>query len=223
MLRELCLLLIAGCIGFMTGSLLNRVIDRLPKVLEDDQPPSSTTGVPMVVRYRLVQICSGLLWVLITYFLGASLSAGVYLAAGLILITLFFIDLESFLLPDYLTLSLLWLGLLGSAVGLLPTALPAAVYGAAFGYLLPWSFNTVYKLVRGHDGLGGGDFKLLAALGAWAGWMAVIPVLAAASAIGLLTVLIGCLIKGTKPSGLQMLPFGPFLIIAGIVVVILQQ
>jgi len=93
----------------------------------------------------------------------------------------FFIDLETFLLPDVLTLSLLWLGLLGSAFELLPLAPAEAIWGACFGYMILWTINGLYRLLRKQDGFGGGDFKLLAALGAWLGWSAIVPILGLAS------------------------------------------
>ena len=126
------------------------------------------------------------------------------------------IDWDTTLLPDDLTLPLLWVGLVASAMGwTLP--LKDAVWGAAAGYLSLWSVYWFFKLATGKEGMGHGDFKLLAALGAWLGWSMVLPVILASSFIGAL-VGIGLKLSGGLREG-RYVPFGPFLAGAGLVVV----
>jgi leader peptidase (prepilin peptidase)/N-methyltransferase len=133
-----------------------------------------------------------------------------------IAICLFFIDLETFLLPDRLTFSMLWLGLLGSSLGYLPVTPQDAIWGACLGYALPWGINKLYFMVRKHDGFGGGDFKLLAALGVWTGWVNIVPILCGASIIGLLLIGFASIAKRENLSLNQAFPFGPFLILSGL-------
>jgi leader peptidase (prepilin peptidase)/N-methyltransferase len=135
-------------------------------------------------------------------------------------ISLFFIDLETYLLPDKLTLTLLWLGLLASAFGLTPVNTADAIWGACLGYALPWSVNQLYKLIRHHDGFGGGDFKLLGALGAWTGWIYIVPILCIASLLGLACIVVLTLLKHEPLSLNKAFPFGPFLILSGVGIIL---
>ncbi len=130
-----------------------------------------------------------------------------------VLIILAFIDARTCLLPDILTLPLMWLGLLISPFGIW-TFCGAAVWGAAVGYLLLWLVHHGFRLVTGRDGMGYGDFKLLAALGAWLGIRAIPMVVLAASLLGIVFALIMRL-TGRAQAG-QALPFGPALALAGI-------
>jgi leader peptidase (prepilin peptidase)/N-methyltransferase len=151
---------------------------------------------------------------------GFTASTLAFLAFAWYLLALSLIDLDHHLLPDDLTLPLLWLGLLVSAfnLGLPGVSLFDAVIGAAAGYITLWSLFWAFLLVTGKEGLGYGDFKLLAALGAWLGWQAILPVLLLASlagaAIGLILIVFG----GRERSA--PLPFGPFLAAAGFVMLI---
>ena len=127
------------------------------------------------------------------------------------------IDWDTTLLPDNLTLPLLWAGLVASALGW-TIPLPQALWGAVAGYLSLWSVYWLFKLATGKEGMGHGDFKLLAALGAWLGWQMILPVVLGASVIGAL-VGIGMKFSGALREG-RYVPFGPFLAGAGVVVLL---
>ena len=134
---------------------------------------------------------------------------------GWSLLALAAIDLDTKLLPDSITQPLLWLGLACSLFGLSASDLPTAVLGAMAGYLSLWSIYWVFKLLTGKEGMGYGDFKLLAALGAWLGWQALPAVILISSAIGAvvgITMLVTGLTKRSEP-----IPFGPFLAGAGVI------
>lgn len=171
-------------------------------------------GQAIAPRYVLVELLTALSFVWVYFYFGLSWEALFYAIFLSVLICLFFIDLETYYLPDYLTLSLLWLALLGSASGLLNFAPSDAILGASFGYFVPWATNFIYWLWRRRDGFGGGDFKLMAALGAWLGMSAVLPILAIASVLALLSMGLWLLIKKERFDLNRMLPFGPFLILA---------
>jgi leader peptidase (prepilin peptidase)/N-methyltransferase len=128
------------------------------------------------------------------------------------LIALFFIDLDEQLLPDNITLPLLWLGLLANAQGMF-VDLPTALYGAVFGYMTLWSIYWLFKLVTGKEGMGHGDFKLLGALGAWMGWTMLPQIIIVSSVVGLCFGISQMFRSGeNKPFA-----FGPSLIIAGMI------
>ena len=170
--------------------------------------------------YPLVEIAASVASILVAMTFGFTASTLAFLAFAWFLLALSLIDLDHHLLPDDLTLPLLWLGLLVSAfnLGLPGVSLFDAVIGAAAGYITLWSLFWAFLLVTGKEGLGYGDFKLLAALGAWLGWQAILPVLLLASlagaAIGLILIVFG----GRERSA--PLPFGPFLAAAGFVMLI---
>jgi leader peptidase (prepilin peptidase)/N-methyltransferase len=130
------------------------------------------------------------------------------------LIALAFIDLDTRLLPDNLTLPLAWAGLLVNLDGLL-VPLGEAVIGAVAGYLVLWSVYHVFKLLTGKEGMGFGDFKLLAALGAWLGWKMLLPILLAASLSGAL-VGIGLIVFAGHDRS-KPIPFGPWLVLGGLI------
>lgn len=167
-------------------------------------------------RYITVEMLTGSAFAWSAWQYQFSWVALLYALFFAIAISLFFIDLEAFLLPDRLTFSMLWLGLLGSSLGYLPVAPQDAIWGACLGYALPWSVNKLYFFVRKHDGFGGGDFKLLAALGAWAGWVNIVPILCGASIIGLLVIGLASIAKRENLSMNQAFPFGPFLLLSGL-------
>ena len=130
------------------------------------------------------------------------------------LIALTFIDVDTQLLPDNLTLPLLWAGLLANVLGAVPdVSLRDAVVGAIAGYLTLWVVYWLFKLIRGKEGMGYGDFKLLAALGAWLGWKTLPLIVLMASAVG---ALIGMGLVMFKGRDHQIpLAFGPYLAVAG--------
>jgi len=136
------------------------------------------------------------------------------------LVALAGIDWDTTLLPDSLTLPLLWAGLVASALGW-TIPLHSALWGAVVGYLSLWSVYWLFKLTTGKEGMGFGDFKLLAALGAWLGLKMILPVVLAASIIGAI-VGIGMKFGGNLREG-RYVPFGPFLAGAGLVVMLAGQ
>ena len=129
-----------------------------------------------------------------------------------LLITLFFIDMETQLLPDNLTLPLLWLGILANYFSLF-TTLESAVLGAIFGYLCFWLIYQTHRIITGKQGMGYGDFKLLAAIGAWTGWELLPMVILLSSITGLLFALTTIVLRRTQPD--SPIAFGPFLACAG--------
>ncbi len=165
------------------------------------------------MRYPLVELTTAILFGYCAWNWGLSLSGMAWCAFSAILLSLALIDWDTTLLPDDLTLPLLWLGVLAAAARLTPVDLHSAVWGAAAGYLSLWSIYWLFKLLTGKEGMGYGDFKLFAALGAWFGWQALIPMILLASVIG---AIIGIAMKfstGLRDGG--YVPFGPFLAGAG--------
>ena len=177
-------------------------------------------GAQITPRYMIVELLTSIAFAWVSWQFGLGLQALVYALFLALAIALFFIDLESFLLPDRLTLSMLWLGLVAGTLGYLPVTLSDAIWGASVGFLLPWSINQLYRRVRGHDGFGGGDFKLLAALGAWTGWAGIVPILCVASVLGLLVVGVAGILSRRQLEMTQAFAFGPYLIVSGLSVLL---
>jgi len=171
---------------------------------------------PITTRYMLVEALTSFAFGCAAWQFGLNIQAVAYALFMALAIALFFIDLETFLLPDRLTLTMLWLGLLAGTQDYLPVNLSDSIWGAAVGFMLPWAINQVYRLVRGHDGFGGGDFKLVAALGAWTGWLGIVPILCAASVLGLVVVSLSSLLNRNKLGMTQAFAFGPYLIVSGL-------
>lgn len=165
------------------------------------------------VRYPVVELLSAGLIVLSLTVFGFSAEALAYTVLLWFLLVLSMIDLDHMLLPDQLTLPLMWLGLLGS-ISVLPVSPTDAIIGAVVGYGFLWSLFWLFKLLTGKEGLGYGDFKLLAALGAWLGWQLLPMVVLLASLAGAL-VGIGLIVTKRKAQGTP-LPFGPFLAMGGV-------
>jgi leader peptidase (prepilin peptidase)/N-methyltransferase len=169
---------------------------------------------PISFRYPIVELVTAALTVAAIIRFGVSaegLAACVYLW---MLIALTFIDLDTQLLPDSLTLPLLWAGLLANVLGAVPSVtLRDAVIGAIAGYLILWGVYWAFKLIRGKEGMGYGDFKLLAALGAWLGWTALVPIVALSSLVGAAIGIVLVVFKGRDHQ--VPLAFGPYLAIAG--------
>ncbi|HEY4892439.1 MAG TPA: A24 family peptidase [Reyranella sp.] len=170
-------------------------------------------------RYPLVELLSGLATALVAWQLGFGWPAACAIVVTWFLIALTFIDLDEQLLPDTLTLPLLWLGLLASLTGWasdgasLPKDPVSAIGGAALGYLSLWTLYHLFRLLTGKEGMGYGDFKLLAALGAWLGWQMLLPVVLLSAGVG---AIIGVLLIATRRQQRgNPIPFGPFLATAG--------
>ncbi|MEX2367689.1 MAG: A24 family peptidase [Pseudohongiellaceae bacterium] len=168
-------------------------------------------------RYPLVEATTALLSALVVYNFGFSWLALALLVFTWALIALTAIDIDHQLLPDDITLPLLWLGLLVNSFGLL-TSLTNAFWGAVLGYMILWGVYWLFKLVTGKEGMGYGDFKLLAALGAWLGWQALPLVIMLSSIVGALTGISLIIIKGRDKN--IPIPFGPYLAAAGFIVLI---
>lgn len=166
------------------------------------------------IRYPLVELTVGALFFFCVQRWGATPTGWAWCGFSAALVTLAFIDWDTTLLPDDITLPLLWAGLLASALGWIDVPLYASVLGAAAGYLSLWLVYWGFKLITGKEGMGYGDFKLFAALGAWFGWEALVPVILMASVIG---AIIGVAMKfssSLREGG--YVPFGPFLVGAGL-------
>ena len=179
----------------------------------------SACGAKISLRYPLVELGTGLMFALIAWQFGPKLVTALYCGMVAALIALTLIDWDTTVLPDAITLPLLWAGVVAAALGWLPgVPLLASVWGAAAGYLSLWSVYWVFKLATGKEGMGFGDFKLLAALGAWLSWQAILPIILMASVLG---AAVGILMKvqGNLREG-RFVPFGPFLAGGGLVVLL---
>lgn len=169
---------------------------------------------PVSARYPLTELLTALLSLALAWLLPADSRLPAALLLAWILLALTIMDIEHLLLPDALTLSLLWLGLLLKALHWLPGTLNDAVFGAIAGYSALWLMGELYQRIKKRPGLGGGDAKLLAALGAWLGWALLPFVLLLACAGAILFVLLARF--GWQRELYQVLPFGPWLALAGI-------
>ncbi len=169
---------------------------------------------PIPVRYPMVEILTGLVSALVAWRLGYGWPLVAGLAFAWTAIACAFIDYDTQLLPDRLTLPLLWLGLLVNVGGTF-VDLRSAVLGAAAGYLLLWSVYWGFRLLAGKEGMGYGDFKFLAAIGAWTGWQAL-PLALLVSAGAGAVVGIAMMVLTRRGREVRM-PFGPWLAVGGIV------
>lgn len=243
---------LSGVLGAILGSFLGVVAERLPAQIREEQgagnllfPPSHCPAcqhrlrwwenIPLVswlvlrgrcrcchspipLRVLMVELLSALFFALSACFLP---DIPILLALWLLwcgLLPLAMIDLRERLLPDCLTQPLLWVGLLLNLhMHLLPLA--DALYGAVAGYMTLWLVYQGHRLATGREGLGYGDFKLLAALGAWCGWQALPSILLLAALGGIL----GWALCFRHQENDNVIPFGPFLAFAGLVIFILQH
>jgi leader peptidase (prepilin peptidase)/N-methyltransferase len=252
----------AGVLGLCVGSVLNVVIHRLPKMMEQEwhgqcaelrgetQPAAeplsrakprsrcpdcghqitaleniplisyllilrgkcSGCKAPISPRYPIIEALTGLLSAYVAWHFGPTLQAAGALALIWALIALSAIDLDTQLLPDTITLPLLWLGL-GFNLWTTYADISSAVVGAMLGYLALWSVFWLFKLATGKEGMGYGDFKLLAALGAWLGWGMLPAVILLSSAVG---ATVGITLIAVARHGRNVpIPFGPYLAAAG--------
>lgn len=169
-------------------------------------------GARISWRYPFIELLSGLVAATVAWHIGWGWPLLAALILSWALLALTFIDFDHQLLPDSITLPLLWLGLLVNLGGWF-APLPDAVSGAAAGYLSLWSVYWLFKLATGKEGMGYGDFKLLAALGAWLGWQSLPLIILLSSVVG--AVLGVALILLNRQGRETPMPFGPFLAIAG--------
>ncbi|BCU05655.1 prepilin peptidase [Allochromatium tepidum] len=172
----------------------------------------SACGMRISLRYPLVEALTALLTLIVVVQFGPTWQAAAALLLTWSLIALAVIDLDTQLLPDSLTLPFLWLGLFLSLFGLF-TDSQSAIIGAVAGYLSLWVVFQLFRLATGKEGMGYGDFKLLALLGAWLGWSALPQIILLSALVGAL-VGVGLILSGRHESG-KPLPFGPYLAVAG--------
>lgn len=175
-------------------------------------------GARISWRYPLLEASSGLLTVATVWNFGLSTQAAIALLLVWGLLALTFIDFETHLLPDSLTQPLVWLGLLANLNGLF-VPLEDALIGAVVGYLGLRLIYHLFKLATGKEGMGFGDFKLLAALGAWMGWKALPMVILASSLVGAVVGILLIVLSGHDRA--KPIPFGPYLALAGLLVLFL--
>lgn len=170
---------------------------------------------PISARYPVIEACTALLSIAVALKFGSSLQTVAVLVLTWCLIALSVIDFDHQILPDQITMPLMWIGLLFSAINsqVLGISMHDAIIGAAFGYVSLWSVYKLYKLATGKEGMGYGDFKLLAALGAWMGWKMLPVVILFSSFTGAVIGIGLILIKGRDHN--IPIPFGPYLAAAG--------
>jgi leader peptidase (prepilin peptidase)/N-methyltransferase len=176
----------------------------------------SSCQAPISARYPLVELSVGLLFTFCISKWGVTPTGFAWCGFSAALVALSLIDWDTTLLPDNITLPLLWAGLILSATKIIPVPLISSLWGAVAGYLSLWLIYWAFKLITGKEGMGYGDFKLFAALGAWFGWTALIPVILMASVVGALIGLVLQFTSQLREGG--YVPFGPFLGAAGLCV-----
>jgi leader peptidase (prepilin peptidase) / N-methyltransferase len=175
---------------------------------------------PISARYPTIELITGLLGALAIAFFGATWAGLGALIFTWTLVALTCIDIDTQLLPDNMTLPLLWIGLIFNLFGVF-APLKDAVIGAMLGYLILWSIYWLFKLITGKEGMGYGDFKLLGALGAWFGWQKVPTIILLSSAVG---AVIGIVLMIAAKRGKEVpIPFGPYLAGAGFLTLYFNQ
>jgi len=177
-------------------------------------------GKPISARYPVVEAVTAGLFAFCVWRFGVSLPAGFWIAFSCLLVCQFLIDLDTQLLPDSLNYVLLWLGLAAAALKVTTVPLPEAVWGAVFGYLSLWAVYHAYRLLTGKHGFGYGDFKLLAALGAWLGASYLVAIILLSSIVG---AVLGIALLAIGKIANKDIPisFGPFLAAAGLLAMLL--
>lgn len=178
----------------------------------------SCCAAPISVRYPLVELATAALFFFCVHRWGATPTGIAWCGFSAVLLTLAMIDWDTTLLPDNLTLPLLWAGLLAAALQWTEVPLFDSVMGAAAGYLSLWTVYWGFKLATGKEGMGFGDFKLYAALGAWFGWQALVPLILLASVVGAVVGIAMKFSSGLREGG--YIPFGPFLVGAGLIAMV---
>jgi leader peptidase (prepilin peptidase) / N-methyltransferase len=175
----------------------------------------SSCSTPIGVRYPLVELATGLMFAALAGVYGITPAGVVWAVLACLLLAQFFIDFDTQLLPDDLNYLILWLGLIASAMGWTTVALSSAVWGAVFGYMSLWTVYQVHYRLTGKQGMGHGDFKLLAGLGAWFGAEYLVAIILLSSVVG--TVIGGSLLVIGRLAHRDIpIPFGPFLAGAGL-------
>jgi leader peptidase (prepilin peptidase)/N-methyltransferase len=169
---------------------------------------------PISARYPAVEVLTAALFAACGWRFGAQPTVLLWCGLTATLVALAFIDLDTQFLPDDLTLPLMWAGIVSAAMGWLPITLGASVGGAVLGYLSLWFVYHAYRIIRGKEGMGAGDFKLLAALGAWLGWQLIPSIILLSSAVG---AVVGIALIALRRHDREVpIPFGPYLAGGGI-------
>jgi leader peptidase (prepilin peptidase)/N-methyltransferase len=179
-------------------------------------------GAAIGIRYPAVELLTGALFAFCAWRFGLGVAAAFWAFYCAILVCQFFIDLDTQILPDTLNYVLLWGGLLGAALQVTNVPLASAVWGAALGYLSLWLVYHLYRLATGKHGMGHGDFKLLAALGAWLGAKSLLAIILLSTLVGAVLGAV-MLIVGRLANRHVPIAFGPFLAAAGLVAFLLGQ
>jgi leader peptidase (prepilin peptidase) / N-methyltransferase len=174
----------------------------------------SNCGTAIAWRYPVVELVTALLFFFAVWHFGATPTAAAWCGFSAAIVALAMIDWDTTLLPDDITLPLLWAGLIGAAFAWTGVTLPQSLWGAVAGYLSLWAIYHAFKLLTGKEGMGYGDFKLFAALGAWFGWQALVPIILMASVIGAIVGIAMKIFSSLREGG--YVPFGPFLAGAGL-------
>ncbi len=172
----------------------------------------SACGNPISIRYPIIEVVTALLSAMVAWYFGFGWQTAGALVFTWVLIALSVIDIDHQLLPDAITLPVLWLGLALSLAGVF-TDSHSSIIGALAGYLSLWTVYQVFRLVTGREGMGYGDFKLLAMLGAWMGWQALPGIIILSSLVGAVVGVSLILIRGRDRN--LPIPFGPYLAAAG--------
>jgi leader peptidase (prepilin peptidase) / N-methyltransferase len=179
----------------------------------------SACSASIGLRYPAVELVTGLLFLFCATRWGWSMTTLAWCAFCALIVALAGIDWDTTLLPDDMTLPLVWLGLIVAALNWNPgVSLVDSLWGAVAGYVSLWAVYWAFKLITGKEGMGYGDFKLFAALGAWFGWQALVPIILMASVIGAIVGIAMKFSSGLREGG--YIPFGPFLAGAGLTALI---
>lgn len=180
----------------------------------------SACQAPISIRYPLIELFCGLLTLLIFVQLGFTLQAIAVVVLSYALIAMSMIDIDHQILPDNLTLPFLWLGLVVNLDATF-TDIHSAVIGAVAGYLVLWSVFWLFKLLTGKEGMGYGDFKLLALFGAWLGWQYLPQIILLSSLVGAVIGIAMIVLRGRDRN--IPIPFGPYLAIAGLIAILFGE
>jgi leader peptidase (prepilin peptidase)/N-methyltransferase len=172
----------------------------------------SDCGITIPVRYPITEATTALLSIIVAWHFGPTWEAAAALLLTWALVALTVIDFDHQLLPDSITLPFLWLGLGISLAGIF-TDPESAIIGGLVGYLSLWSVYILFKLTTGKEGMGFGDFKLLAMLGAWLGWQSILPIILLSSVVGAVVGITLIVVRGRDKN--IPIPFGPYLAAAG--------
>lgn len=208
--------LFAFMLGLLVGSVLDVVVYRLPIMLQQRWRSEKKQSIQFYNKNALLKITSAIVSLVVIHQYGLNLKSYAALIFCWCLLLLTFIDIKTFLLPDVITLPLLWLGLFCNLFNLF-TDINSAVLGAILGYLSLYSVAKIFQLITGRIGMGNGDFKLLAALGAWLGWQCLVFIVLFASLLGSI---VGICLALKKQKTNMLIPFGPYLVLSGWIVLL---